>query len=98
VLSFPQSASPIDAEFYEVLKDVASRSDPGAKVTTPLLSGFTDCHFFREKEVPCYGFMPLKVPIKELGGIHGNDERISVENVKLGTRLMYDIVRRMATQ
>ena len=42
--------------------------------------------------------MPFKVPVKELGSIHGNDERISLENVKFGTRVMYEIVRRMAAQ
>jgi acetylornithine deacetylase/succinyl-diaminopimelate desuccinylase-like protein len=42
--------------------------------------------------------MPFKVPTKELGSIHGNDERISLENVKFGTRVMYEIVRRMAAQ
>ena len=98
VLSFPPSASPIDSEFFKVLQDVASNFDSGAKVTTPLLSGFTDCHFFREKGISCYGFMPFKVPAKELGSIHGNDERISLENVKFGTRVMYEIVRKMAAQ
>lgn len=98
VLSFPPSASPTDADFFKVLHDVASSFDPGAIVTTPLLAGFTDCHFFREKGIPCYGFMPFKVPAKELGGIHGHDERISIENVKFGTRAMYEIVRRLVTQ
>jgi acetylornithine deacetylase/succinyl-diaminopimelate desuccinylase-like protein len=37
-------------------------------------------------------------PLKELAGIHGNDERVSVENVKFGTRVMYDILRRLTAQ
>jgi acetylornithine deacetylase/succinyl-diaminopimelate desuccinylase-like protein len=98
VLSFPPSASPTDSEFLKVLQEIADRFDPGAKVTTPLLSGFTDCHFFREKGIPCYGFIPFKAQVKDLGTVHGNDERISLENVKFGTRVMYEIVRRMATQ
>lgn len=98
VLSFPPSASPTDSEFLKVLQEIADSFDPGAKVTTPLLSGFTDCHFFREKGIPCYGFIPFKARAKDLGTIHGNDERVSLENVKSGTRVMYEIVRRMATQ
>ncbi len=98
VLSFAPSASPVDSEFFEVLRGIAGEIDPGVKVTTPLLTGFTDCHFFREKGIPCYGFIPFRLPAKELGGVHGNDERISLDNVKFGTRTMYAIVRKLATQ
>jgi acetylornithine deacetylase/succinyl-diaminopimelate desuccinylase-like protein len=98
VLSFAPTSSPIDTEFFRVLEGFASEVDPGVKVTTPLLTGFTDCHFFREKGIPCYGFIPFRVPAKELAGIHGNDERLSLENVQFGTRSMVEIVRRLATQ
>jgi acetylornithine deacetylase/succinyl-diaminopimelate desuccinylase-like protein len=98
VLSFAPGASPVDTEFFAVLRGIAGEIDPGVKVTTPLLTGFTDCHFFREKGIPCYGFIPFRLPAKELGGVHGNDERVSLDNVKFGTRTMVEIVRRLATQ
>ncbi len=98
VLSFASSASPTDSEFFKVLEHIAGDLDAGVKVTTPFLTGFTDCHFFRDKGIPCYGFIPFRVPAKELGGAHGNDERLSVENVKFGTRTMVEIVRKLATQ
>jgi acetylornithine deacetylase/succinyl-diaminopimelate desuccinylase-like protein len=98
VLSFAPTSSPMDSEFFRVLEGFASEVDPGVKVTTPLLTGFTDCHFFREKGIPCYGFIPFRVPAKELAGIHGNDERLSLENVKFGTRSMVEIVRRLSTK
>ena len=96
VLSFPPSASPTDSEFYEVLEELAHRFDPGARVTTPLLLGFTDCHFFREKGIPCYGFIPFRASMKGLAGIHGNDERVSTQNVVFGTQVMYELVRKLA--
>jgi acetylornithine deacetylase/succinyl-diaminopimelate desuccinylase-like protein len=98
VLSFEPSASPIDSEFIRVLEAIAGKLDPGVKVTTPLTSGFTDCHFFREKGIPCYGFVPLRLSARELANVHGNDERISLENVRFGTRTMIEIVRKLATQ
>jgi acetylornithine deacetylase/succinyl-diaminopimelate desuccinylase-like protein len=98
VLSFAPGASSVDTEFFAVLRGIAGEIDPGVKVTTPLLTGFTDCHFFREKGIPCYGFIPFRLPAKELGGVHGNDERVSLDNVKFGTRTMVEIVRRLATQ
>jgi acetylornithine deacetylase/succinyl-diaminopimelate desuccinylase-like protein len=98
VLSFASSGSPVDSEFFKILDGIAAEYDPGVKVTTPLLTGFTDCHFFREKGIPCYGFIPFRLPAKELGGVHGNNERLSLDNLKFGTRMMYAIVRRLATQ
>jgi acetylornithine deacetylase/succinyl-diaminopimelate desuccinylase-like protein len=98
VLSFPPSSSPVDSELFRILNEMAKNHDPGAIVTTPLVVGFTDCHYFREKEIPCYGFMPFKLMDKDYALFHGNDERLSVENVKLGSRLMYEIVRKLATQ
>jgi acetylornithine deacetylase/succinyl-diaminopimelate desuccinylase-like protein len=98
VLSFVSGSSPTEGEFFDVLAEVASTFHPGVKVVTPLLSGFTDCHYFREKGIPCYGFMPFTLTDSDFAGIHGHDERISLENIKLGTDVMYQIVRRMATR
>ena len=98
ILSFAPSASPTDSEFFKALQQVANNHDPGARITTPLVVGFTDCHYFREKGIPCYGFMPFKLTEKEAALLHGNDERLSVDNVKFGTRVMYEIVRELAAQ
>ena len=98
ILSFVSSSSPTEGPFFDVLTEVASSFHPGAKVTTPLLTGFTDCHYFREQGIPCYGFMPFKLTDNDFAGIHGHDERISLDNVKFVTQLMYEIVRKMATR
>lgn len=98
IISFPPSSSPRDSEFFRVLESVAAANDPGVKVTTPMLTGFTDCHFFREKGIPCFGFIPFKVNVKELAGVHGNDERLPLDTLGFGTRVMHEIVKRLATQ
>jgi len=98
IISFSPSSSPRDSEFFRVLESVAAANDPGVKVTTPMLTGFTDCHFFREKGIPCFGFIPFKVNVKELAGVHGNDERLPVDTLRFGTRVMHEIVKRLATQ
>ncbi len=33
----------------------------------------------------------------EAAGFHGNDEHMSIENLKMGVELTYEIVRRMVT-
>ena len=44
---------------------------------------------------PAYGFAPTVVPLED-GGVHGNNERISVENIRRGVLMMRDIVWRFA--
>ena len=79
-----------------MLAAVAERYDPGVRITSKMLSGFTDCHFFREKGITCYGFMPFRLSAKDLAGVHGNDERLSEENIVRGTGMMVEIVKGLA--
>ncbi len=98
LLSFPPTSSPTDTELFRALTEVARSHDSDAVVTTPLLMGFTDCHFFREKGMHCYSFWPMKLTDRDLALIHGNDERVSVENVKFGTRMLYEVIRKVAME
>jgi hypothetical protein len=41
-----------------------------------------------------YGFDPFKVEAADAQrGVHGNDERLSVENVGFGVHYLYDVLR-----
>jgi acetylornithine deacetylase/succinyl-diaminopimelate desuccinylase-like protein len=95
LLAFPPATSPTDHELFDVLREIAARRHPGVPVTTPLAVGFTDCHFFRERGIPCYGFVPIQVKESEVKQVHGNDERISIENLRTGTKLTYEIVSKL---
>jgi acetylornithine deacetylase/succinyl-diaminopimelate desuccinylase-like protein len=96
LLSFEPSSSPSDHELFTILEALAAQYDPGAVVTTPLSVGFTDCHYFRERGIPCYGFAPFHVGRDDFTRFHGNDERLSVANVEFGTRFTYELVARLA--
>jgi len=96
LLSFPAAVSPPHPEALRVITEFAKAHDPGARVVAPLVRGFTDCHFFREKGIPCLGFMPHRSTPSGEGLVHGVDERASVEDLKFGIRAMYEIVRRLA--
>ena len=63
-----------------------------------MLGGFTDSHFLRDLGIAAYGFSPVVIPIEDEGTIHGNNERISVENVRRGTAMMLEIVQRVAVK
>lgn len=94
-LSFPPSSSPADGPLPTAIKAVVNQYEPGTPVTFGVSNGFTDCHFFSEKGVPCYGFMPYKFREGVPSGYHGNNEKLSVDNLKYGTAFMFDLVRRM---
>ena len=98
LLSFPPATSPPHAEAMKVIADLAQTVDGGAPVVSPLVRGFTDCHFFRARNIPCFGFMPLRNSASGEGLVHGIDERMSVENLKSAVRTMYDIVRKLAAE
>ena len=84
----------IDTELFRAIERAAHDRDPGALVTTPMLTGATDRPYYRALGITTYGLDPFKVDVADSQrGVHGNDERISVENVGFGVRLVYDILR-----
>ena len=91
-------SSPASHELFAIIADLAKTHDPDPRVTTPLLTGATDCRYFRPRGVPCYGFIPFKLTREDFVSVHGNNERVSVENVKFGTRMLSDIVKRLAAE
>ena len=86
------AASPADTPLYRVIEDVMCRHFPEAPVVPAVDIGFTDGRFFRRRGIVCYGFTPIITPLEDLDGIHGNDERISVENIQRGVLLMRQIL------
>ena len=67
-------------------------------VLVPSVStGFTDSHFFREVDIVSYEFAPFLYLEGEAAGVHGNNERISIENLRRGTKIMTDFLFEFAT-
>jgi len=86
----PGAPSRTDTEFYRTLSETLSRCTPGS-VTAPMLTpGTTDSCHFRRKGVQCYGLFPAILDPGELDRFHGIDERISLDNLGLGTRVVYE--------
>jgi acetylornithine deacetylase/succinyl-diaminopimelate desuccinylase-like protein len=48
---------------------------------------------FRTEEETTYGLIPIAIDPGELNRMHGIDERISLDNLRLGTRVVYDVLR-----
>lgn len=92
---FTGSESSMDTEFVRVVRQVVGELVEGAQVAPEMTSGFTDSRIYRVRGVPSYGFVPCLVNPGELSGVHGHNERISIENLRLGMQVLYEVVRRL---
>ena len=92
---FVGAESPMDSRFVDAVSDVISELAEGAFIAPEMTSGFTDSRIYRLQGIPAYGFVPCLVPPEELSGVHGHNERISVENIRLGLQMLYEVVRRL---
>jgi acetylornithine deacetylase/succinyl-diaminopimelate desuccinylase-like protein len=90
--------TPPDTEFHEAVRDVCHDIMPEAALLPRVSAGFTDSRTFRRRGVPAYGFVPMLLGPDEMGGMHGNDERISVENLRLGLEILYGVVERVCAE
>ena len=78
--------SPPDTELYKHMADTLRRRAPGVVVTPEILVAFTDNWVFRRMGLHGYGWSPFVCDEGELRRIHGNDERLSLENIREGVR------------
>lgn len=97
LMGFTPAVSSVDTDAYRAIEAVCRQHFPGAPVVPAVLGGFTDSHFLRDLGIIAYGFVPVVIPFGDEGGLHGNNERISVENVRRGVTMMTEIARRIAT-
>ncbi|MCL4240356.1 MAG: M20/M25/M40 family metallo-hydrolase [Dehalococcoidia bacterium] len=94
---FTGAGSTMDTRFVRVVGEVVAELVEGAHVAPEMTSGFTDSRVYRLRGVPAYGFVPCLLQPEELAGVHGHNERISVENIRLGLQVLYEVVRRLVT-
>ena len=92
LLSFHSRGSTIDTDLYRAIERVAEATDPGAVIVPRMLVGFTDAHYFRDLGIHSYGFVPRWHRAGEARGIHGPDERVSVENLERGIQTLIAII------
>jgi acetylornithine deacetylase/succinyl-diaminopimelate desuccinylase-like protein len=93
----PEAAkiSQTDSKFFETLSGVLRELVPQG-ITVPMLTpGTTDSCFFRRKGVNAYGLFPAIITPGELARFHGIDERLSLDNLRLGTEITYRVLERM---
>ncbi len=85
--------NPVDTDLFRAIERASSQAEPGSFVTTRMLTAATDRPTYRKLGIVTYGVDPFRVSAEESQrGMHGNDERISIENLGFGVRFMYQIL------
>ncbi len=90
----PPTETTPDTDMYRHLCATLRRHDPEAIPVPSLCPGFTDASSFARLGTRCYGFMPLKLPadLRFAELFHGDDERIPLDSLDWGTRVLWDAV------
>jgi acetylornithine deacetylase/succinyl-diaminopimelate desuccinylase-like protein len=87
--------SPLETELTAVMRAVVRELVEDALFTPTIDAFFTDSRTFRRFGITAYGFNPVLLSEADLATIHGNNERLSIENIRLGTQILFEVVRRM---
>jgi len=87
--------APADGELFDLLMSTIRDHDPDG-VPLPVMVPFaTDAKHLEPLGIPTYGFCPLRTDPDEwfLDRFHGVDERVSVDALRWGLPVLYDVVR-----
>jgi acetylornithine deacetylase/succinyl-diaminopimelate desuccinylase-like protein len=95
LLSIPSRTSPDATPLFRALERAAAASDPGALVVPQVTLGFTDAHYFRALGLVAYGFSPFRHYEGEHRGIHGANERVSVDDLERAVETMIGVLREL---
>ena len=88
--------SPKSGELYEALVRRAKATYPGAQVTPYLFQAGTDAYAWRSRGVPVYGIYPYPITSQDLERMHGNDERVPIESLQSGLRMIEGLLVEVA--
>ena len=97
IMGFTPAISETDTPLYDAIENSVTKTMENAVLIPSVSTGFTDSHFFRDVDIVSYGFAPFLYLQGETTGVHGNNERISIENLTRGTKIMTDFLFEFAT-
>jgi acetylornithine deacetylase/succinyl-diaminopimelate desuccinylase-like protein len=79
-----------DGDLYAAMAGALTGEDPEARVIPYCMSGGTDAKAFSTLGIRCFGFTPLRLPpdLDFSGMFHGIDERVPVDSLRFGVRVL----------
>ena len=97
----PPVETTTDTPLWQVIADVMRKEAAAGSVVPMMMPGFTDAKQWSRLGAKCYGFMPTRFPddgtrFSDL--FHGHDERIPIDGLAWGVEVLYQVVKRFASQ
>ncbi|MEU4161200.1 M20/M25/M40 family metallo-hydrolase [Actinoplanes sp. NPDC026670] len=91
----PAVETAFDGDLVDAMGAALRAEDPGARTVPYLMSGGTDAKAFSTLGIRCFGFAPLRLPpdLNFSALFHGIDERVPVEGLKFGVRVLDRLLR-----
>lgn len=79
-----------DGDLVDAMNAAILAHDPLGRTVPYMLSGGTDAKAFAKLDIRCFGFAPLQLPpdLDFAALFHGVDERVPVDALRFGTRVM----------
>jgi acetylornithine deacetylase/succinyl-diaminopimelate desuccinylase-like protein len=95
-IGWEATESPFSGALVAAVEEVTRRHFGGLALTSTMLAGFTDSHWFRRMGIASYGLGVFAEAAEDQGRLHGNDERLALAAIGPGVRYLYDIVTALA--
>jgi acetylornithine deacetylase/succinyl-diaminopimelate desuccinylase-like protein len=97
LLNFPPVSSPQRSQLMTAIQTLAKQHDQ-SQVVPMMIAGFTDSHYFRQKNIIAYGFTPLSVAPGEARGVHGINEHLAVKDLGAAIQRMVELLKILGSQ
>ncbi|HEU0089591.1 MAG TPA: M20/M25/M40 family metallo-hydrolase [Pseudonocardiaceae bacterium] len=96
VVNLPPVQTTFDGDLVAVMDTAIRQEDPEARTIPYMLSGGTDAKAFVRLGMRCFGFSPLRLPpdLDFAALFHGVDERVPVDGLTFGVRVLDRFLRR----
>jgi acetylornithine deacetylase/succinyl-diaminopimelate desuccinylase-like protein len=94
-VELPALESPFSGRLVDAMADAIAAEDPDGVIVPYMLSAGTDNKSFSRLGIAGYGFAPLRLPadFDFSAMFHGVDERVPVDAVKFGVRVLDRLLR-----
>jgi acetylornithine deacetylase/succinyl-diaminopimelate desuccinylase-like protein len=89
-------ASDPTSPMFSAIADTAHELDPKIAVVPYLSTGVTDSARLRRLGIQAYGVLPFPMLQSDEERMHGNDERVPLESLHFGVRLIFGAISRIA--
>ena len=88
--------SDFSSPMFVAIAEAAQALNPELTVVPYLGTGATDSAPMRRFGVKAFGILPFPMEVSDEERMHGNDERIPLDSLEFGTRLIHDAIVRVA--